>query len=572
MTATTAPALPSDIRAIIDRVVRRARLRRAERADIEKELESHFNDGLAAGHNSTDLIRDFGDPVEASRRFRQGSIAKRSPLDRAFRKTMIATLWVVGSFTALYAIAIVYLSANPPVISFDPVATYVATIPTAPPDQHAWPHYKRGLVALSDPGSKPATFASWGDALGSAIPGQPGWEAQRALLVERRTGVDAILEGSKFAVLGYTPMIGHNPDDAEVHFYDPAQAQPTQTEFPMLYLLLPHLSSLRQAARFASADALVAIESGDAARFTADIDAMLSIARHAEEGNILISQLVGSAIRHLAFSRVVMALEWMPERFSDADLAHLTASLRSIPPAAYECDLSTESLCLLDLLQRTYTDDGDGDGYFNGSVGFESLREVADLGYPPSLSSPEGEAITTLSLVGSPIAVFAFASRKEIVDLQSEFFRKTEEMSKLPLWQQDFRHEAEFEAMMRASAMAEVKWTIPRLLMPAVAKAASIRRLGEGQCQEALFAIAMEQYRRAHGAWPATLAELAPKFLPTAPIDPYDGKPLRYRLTGGIPTVWSVDRDLKDDGGDLSMTTDWIWFVGDDDLTRWQKP
>lgn len=567
---TTAPApLPSEIRTLIDRIARRTRLRRAERVEIARELEAHFNDGLAAGRSAADLIRDFGDPVASAKRLRAGALSKRSPLDRAFRKTMIAALWVIGSFMGLYAIAAVYLGANPPVISFDPVATYVATIPTAPADQQAWPHYKRGLVALSDPGSKPATFKSWGDDLAASLPGRPGWDARRALLIERRSGIDAILAGSKWAVLGYTPVIGHKPDDAEVHFYDPAQAQPTQAEFPMLYLLLPHLSSLRTAAKFAAADAFLSIESGDSARFTADIDALLAIAIHAEEGDILISQLVGTAIRHLAFNRVVMALEWMPERLSDADLEHVANSLRSIPPTAYECNLSTEALCLLDLLQRTYSDDGDGDGYFNASAGMPALREIEAISYPGPRGSDQGKALATLSMVASPIAAFTFASRKEIVDLQTEFFRKTEEMSRRPLWQQDFKHEAEFEAMMRASAMAEVKWTIPRLLMPAVAKAAQSRRLGEGYCQSALFAIAMEQYRRAHGAWPATLAELAPAFLPAAPVDPYDGKPLRYRVVGGTPVAWSVGRDLRDDGG---SETDWIWFVGDDDLKRWQTP
>src|ERR1019366_7978744 len=41
-------------------------------------------------------------------------------------------------------------------------------------------------------------------------------------------------------------------------------------------------------------------------------------------------------------------------------------------------------------------------------------------------------------------------------------------------------------------------------------------------------AIALKRFQLKHGQWPATLDELAPEFLSSIPIDPYDGKPLRY--------------------------------------------
>ncbi|MCI0465426.1 MAG: hypothetical protein L0Y57_00205 [Beijerinckiaceae bacterium] len=37
--------------------------------------------------------------------------------------------------------------------------------------------------------------------------------------------------------------------------------------------------------------------------------------------------------------------------------------------------------------------------------------------------------------------------------------------------------------------------------------------------------------------------------LKTVPLDPYDGQPLRFATVGGQPTVYSVGKDLKDDGG-----------------------
>jgi hypothetical protein len=51
----------------------------------------------------------------------------------------------------------------------------------------------------------------------------------------------------------------------------------------------------------------------------------------------------------------------------------------------------------------------------------------------------------------------------------------------------------------------------------------------------ALVALAAERYRRAHGSWPAALADLVPGYLAAVPADPLDGKPLRYeRLPDGV--------------------------------------
>jgi hypothetical protein len=63
--------------------------------------------------------------------------------------------------------------------------------------------------------------------------------------------------------------------------------------------------------------------------------------------------------------------------------------------------------------------------------------------------------------------------------------------------------------------------------------------------------LAVERYRQQHRAWPADLARLVPQFLPAVPLDPYDGKPIRYRVTPESATVYVV-RDGVDHGGKLS--------------------
>ena len=68
-----------------------------------------------------------------------------------------------------------------------------------------------------------------------------------------------------------------------------------------------------------------------------------------------------------------------------------------------------------------------------------------------------------------------------------------------------------------------------------------------------IVALALEQYRDKHGAYPETLATLAPEFLKTVPVDFMDGKPLRYQLNDdGHYRLYSVGLDCVDDGGKIT--------------------
>jgi hypothetical protein len=79
-------------------------------------------------------------------------------------------------------------------------------------------------------------------------------------------------------------------------------------------------------------------------------------------------------------------------------------------------------------------------------------------------------------------------------------------------------------------------------------------------------AIALKRFQLKHGQWPENLAEVVPEFLHAVPIDPYDGKPLRYRRNGdGTYSLYCVGEDGVDDGGDPtcppsagSSSLDWL--------------
>ncbi|MBN1675723.1 MAG: hypothetical protein JXR37_32065 [Kiritimatiellae bacterium] len=62
--------------------------------------------------------------------------------------------------------------------------------------------------------------------------------------------------------------------------------------------------------------------------------------------------------------------------------------------------------------------------------------------------------------------------------------------------------------------------------------------------------LAIAGHRREHGQLPKTLGELVPAYLPEPPEDPFDQKPMRYKIVAdGTWRVYSVGEDGKDDGG-----------------------
>ena len=86
--------------------------------------------------------------------------------------------------------------------------------------------------------------------------------------------------------------------------------------------------------------------------------------------------------------------------------------------------------------------------------------------------------------------------------------------------------------------------------LPAVGRVTIEQDLSQQSFNAGMIALALVIHRDAHGAYPASLAELAPSILPTVPTDPIapDGK-FRYALRDGAPLLYSVGPDGDDDGG-----------------------
>ncbi len=61
--------------------------------------------------------------------------------------------------------------------------------------------------------------------------------------------------------------------------------------------------------------------------------------------------------------------------------------------------------------------------------------------------------------------------------------------------------------------------------------------------------VALHRHQLQHGQPPDALAELVPAFLPSVPLDLMTGQPLHYTRSGERSVVYSVGKNLQDDGG-----------------------
>jgi hypothetical protein len=61
--------------------------------------------------------------------------------------------------------------------------------------------------------------------------------------------------------------------------------------------------------------------------------------------------------------------------------------------------------------------------------------------------------------------------------------------------------------------------------------------------------VALMIYEKRHARFPEGLDALSPDIIAKVPVDPFSGKPYVYRREGGGLVVYSLDRDMKDDGG-----------------------
>ena len=585
--------LPQDVRNLIAQVAKKTKLRKAERADVQRELTSHFQEALASGKSADDVVRAYGDAHACAKNLRIAVIAKRSPIDRAFGLTFMWSARAAGAFVLLYAVVAISMSFNTPKVSFDPVKRYRESLPVAKsPDQVAWPAYRDALVKMGmgwdDPKRESAREAD-----SHSLPGSENWNAATAWLTANRAQIDAFCKATKRPVFGFPVGVAVSDDDAALLWRNSQSNsisnaaidnsdvdKPDRSEFPSFNMSLPQFAILRQVVRIIASDMMMAVEKADGERATRDAEAIIALSIHAQEGRILIGDLVGMSIRSIVVNRILMALEWKPNTFTDSQLKRLQNALRSVPRALERPDFTYERLMFEDIVQRLYTDDGHGDGRF--APQWKQLRLISALESGSAGNHGKKQGATTqftllASWLSQPFAFYAIAGRKEALDHYDASIKR------LAGQPNDSLNDA-----VTASAIADEKFVesmtahgarffLEGILVPALGKVVFSFQIDRANRDACVISIAAELYHRANEKWPASAKDLAPLCNGDAPRDSWNGKSILMETDANGFRMWSVGRDGVDDRGNLKKSTqakdsvDWVWLAPRGNLQRWEK-
>jgi len=551
--------LPEPAGKLILHVVKKSRLWRREKAEVAEELVFHFDDGLAAGRTVEDLLATFGDPAVAAKLIRRGKKRNRPAWWQALRYAVKGFAW----FLLLYATSSLLLALREPNIGVDYIAAVNGRLPTAPIDQQAWPIYRAAFRAHPLGELREALHAGATDADGNVVeyttlelrPRDPDWSRALAVLDKYRAVVDAARAAGLKPVYGLPvlPLREYSTEDLQAmgfplpaagtsRSYSPAQRSlytvPWQGRLPMWWICdLLALDSSRAAA------------DGDAARVVQNYTAMIGMARQAREVPVQVALHASSRIAEVADRTLAEVDHTYPKLLDGRRVALLHAMAGASD--VFDFDASGQRLLLLDMIQRTYSDNGRGNGTltYDGIYSVVSQAYLGDQGY---LHDPPLEE-KGLYLASLPAAATVGASRREITEMVERYFDVAKREAEQPLWQR-LRGESETVRLAdewRASPSSLYGFRNFLLMVFLPRFEPTMHACGEARAlhEATMTALALSVWRERYGGYPASLAELVPQYLPKLPVDHSSGRPLRYKRVDGHPLLYGLGRDQVDHDG-----------------------
>ncbi len=368
-----------------------------------------------------------------------------------------------------------------------------ANQPTVNESDDAGPCYEAALALIRGKGSS-SLLADYGRVLKVSPTSRPDRkvvdDVQR-LLADNALALDMLDRGAGCSGCRFDIGIGHGMD-----------------------CTVNRVSRLREASRLLSLRAIVDASRGEGDKAIDSLIGLLRLRRTLQHQPVMLVYMVDVACLGMASSHVASVLEICGP--SDSALGRvLDALLAADDPRSLE---------RMVLAERAY--------------GFQMMRDGTTFGNaPPAPPDAEGAPSDHWSAWGfltQPVELYWAVGY--LRDLRGFLQR-----ARRPL------PEALGSPEDRAS-----NWSLfGQIIAPSVDRAFVLSALSTADVRCTAVAIMVEQYRRAHGRLPETLAYLVPEQTRSLPKDPFTGKDLLYRHTSQSFTVYSVGEDGKDNGGDL---------------------
>lgn len=289
-------------------------------------------------------------------------------------------------------------------------------------------------------------------------------------------------------------------------------------------MLLPHLSKFKDLANAYSLKMRVASEGHRAHEATTDALTIFQIARGLEDDPLVISHLVRYAVVTIGCQSLDRALNQV--EFPMTDLVELQNALGRL-----------EKLTRMDLALTGEL--ASGLDAFGRGPDLQLLVGLTDNNAPPNPALGAG-----MRLYGA--LGFLKSEQATLTRMLSEMIR----IGRLPTWEQRALLAVCEKEVQRMRSRPRPGSLLSPMLLPALVNASQREWAYLANVRCAAVGVAIERYRLDHDKKaPETLDALVPKYLKALPLDPFDGKPLRFRREERGWTVYSIGPNLRDDSG-----------------------
>jgi hypothetical protein len=535
---------PPEIQALLERVIGQKRLWRSERADLAAELLDHFFEAIEEGETDSEFIARFGDPDQAAALVCRSKIRSRPTAWHLLRWTC----WLLAIGCIFYAgVAVRYYTGRPtPAVNF--TAAVNAQVTRPPEGEAAWPIYESARASLGADETDPLiNFNEYDE----------HWPQTARWIDGHQKAVESVLRGSSLRVLGLVLGLGVQKTESGAFALSAGEN--------LARASVPQLQDLRILGNLLACDARRARERGDGQRLEADIAALDRMALQVA-GDVAptVGQVFSLDLLARCYDELDRTLIKSPRLLDDAAPIRITQRI-SVPQTGSDLiNFRGERLYFEGLLQRTFTNNGQGDGRFStAGWNFCAMNYVQEPAMPAQmlLDAAPGALL-------QPASMLFMGSRKD----QSEEFDRlmdlNDAMIRVPLREADTDGPAEMLRALSRDSVLRWRYALLLTVAPALERPAELAERTLGQRDGLLVGLALEMYRRMHDRYPDNLEQLMPGFLPTIPADRITGDPLKYRLTSGKPLVYSVGVDRVDDGGRVPVRDG----LADPDLAaKWGK-
>lgn len=274
----------------------------------------------------------------------------------------------------------------------------------------------------------------------------------------------------------------------------------------------------RRVSLLLSWDVVLALAEGNRDRAADGLIAMLNTSRSIGDEPFLISQLIRIATRTIAARSLEWAIgqtELHPDRLASLQVVWATDAEEPLLLYGLRGERALNDICL--------------GNFADGTVTPNSFTRIADSGI-----SFEGYAW--------------WLYRGRIAMDRAHYHRymtRAAEVARLPIHEQPI-------AIRSLPPPPDEGFRFANLFLPAVEKVSSASWRGTAEARCIVVGLACERFRLKHGRWPKELAEIPADMLPGGvPLDPFDGKALRYKhLEDGV-VIYSVGPDGADDEGNI---------------------